>query len=175
MSVSSSTEETIYQPAVEQTSVNQGEVEVNKLNRRKSSSSEFDEAADADTSDDTVEINYLAERVKCIAYSPTGASRTTDCDRPSTSSGHPWVDNQAITGGQGDEAIGNAERWAEEVIHDVEASRARMINVQGLFPNSSNNELVHTALVDQNYFMVVAHVDDMTHRRIVNNQYMDFA
>ena len=80
-----------------------------------------------------------------------------------------------MTGGQGDEAIGDAERWAEEVICDAEASRARMINVQGLFPNSSNNELVHTALVNQNYFMVVCHVDDMTCRRIVNNQYVDFA
>ena len=60
-SVSSPSEETIYQPAMEQASVNQGEVEINKLSRHKSSLSEFDKAADADTSDNTVEINYLAE------------------------------------------------------------------------------------------------------------------
>ena len=78
-------------------------------------------------------------------------------------------------------------RRAERLIREAEASRARMIDIPGEpqlnqfiqahNPASYNNDnqFVHSALVDQNYFMVAGHVDDTTHCKIIQGEYVDFA
>ena len=38
-----------------------------------------------------------------------------------------------------------------------------------------NNHFVHSAMVDEEFLMVAAHVDEVTRRRIVNGEFVDFA
>ena len=67
--------------------------------------------------------------------------------------------------------LDDAGHRAEQLIREAEAAKARMMDVpgnsllqhhfQGNNATGGGDEFVHSALVDQNYFMVVAHVDEM--------------
>ena len=62
------------------------------------------------------------------------------------------------------------------MIREAEKAKARMFDISG-----NGNELqainnyIHSAMVDENYKMVGAHVDDITKRKIQNFEYVDLA
>ena len=109
-------------------------------------------------------------------YQPNrdGAERNRDYDRGR----RPSSDRVQQDG------LHQAERRADQLIKDAEASRARMLDVPGRCeseilnknkPLDLNNEFVHSVMVDQDYLMVAAHVDENLRRKIVCGQYVDFA
>ena len=58
----------------------------------------------------------------------------------------------------------------EQMVQDAEGSKARLLAVPG-----NLEELLHSALLDDDYLSIGSHVDDMTQKHIVNNEYVDFA
>ena len=75
---------------------------------------------------------------------------------------------------------------AEKVIREAEAAKARMIEVTGRknFYNPNHgvsakvnleNEFVHSAMVDENFLLVAAHVDETLRKKIEDDEYVDFA
>ena len=73
------------------------------------------------------------------------------------------------------------ERRAEDLIRRAEASKAKMYNVPGnveivdkFKKFGMGAELIHSVLVDEQYSMVAAHVDQTTRNRIVEGKYVDF-
>ena len=89
-----------------------------------------------------------------------------------------------------------AEQQAAEIVKQAERAKARILEVPGRNVNSANlpqaqvitrkivnskekggqlSDLLHSVLVDEEYSAVAAHVDDITRRRIYNNEYVDFA
>ena len=65
-----------------------------------------------------------------------------------------------------------ARDFADDVIRDVEASRARIHSSLGNFTTS---QMFHSAIVDENYIVVGAHIDLSTREKIKNSKYVDFA
>ena len=90
---------------------------------------------------------------------------------------------QSRDNGGPQDVIRDAERRAEDLIREAEASKARMADVPGkhgrgiskLNTLPINDEFVHSMLVDQNFLMVAAHVDEGLHRKIIMGEYVDFA
>ena len=83
---------------------------------------------------------------------------------------------------------------AADYIHQVEASKAALFGVKGMDNNMNVNvngqmgidnqgnmigkqfvQMQQAAVVDDNYMMVGAHVDEGIQKRIINNEYIDFA
>ena len=72
---------------------------------------------------------------------------------------------------------------AEKVIKEAEASRTKILTSQGKdglgmgCPLTSNlvNDFMHTALMDEDYLAIGGHVDITTQKKIVSNEYIDFA
>ena len=111
-----------------------------------------------------------------------------DCDRDLASHNGAHRDGNAQKRHDG---LDDAEHRVQQIIQEAEALRARMLDTQGINISNLNrrednlqldhlnlgfnDQMVHSVVVDQNYFMVAAHVDDTTHRRIVNGEYIDFA
>ena len=80
-------------------------------------------------------------------------------------------------GGQVDE-LEVAERRAEQLIHEAEGAKARILEVPGMPTDNIfnvNNELIHSSMVDQNFLMVAAHVDDRLKHQIACGKYVDFS
>ena len=73
------------------------------------------------------------------------------------------------------------EEKAENVIRQAEASKARMMEVPGIeglhLSSTDNNKhnLLHSVIVDEEFSVVAAHVDETTRRKIKSSMYMDFA
>ena len=70
-----------------------------------------------------------------------------------------------------------AEQHAEELIREAEKAKARMHEVPGKLPQFINKDhaFIHSALVDQNYLTVAAHVSKVTKAKIHNFEYVDFS
>ena len=70
-----------------------------------------------------------------------------------------------------------AEVKADELIRDAEASKARIYGTPGMYKDQIDvqNEFVHSAMVDESYMLVAAHIDDTTVSRIEQGKYVDFA
>ena len=74
------------------------------------------------------------------------------------------------------------EEKAELIIKQAEAAKARMLDVSGRqnhqILNSNvdmQNNYVHSKMVDEQFRVVASHVDEVTKRKIENNEYVDFA
>ena len=75
------------------------------------------------------------------------------------------------------------EERAESMVREAEAAKIRMMDVAGR-PNENNIERVarqgggdhfsHTALLDENFLLVAAHVDQLLRGRIERGEYVDF-
>ena len=66
----------------------------------------------------------------------------------------------------------------------MEAAKARMVDVPGRqntinntqkFNVQPNNALMWSVMVDQDYLMVAAHIDEGIKRKVINGEYVDFA
>ena len=55
-----------------------------------------------------------------------------------------------------------AEERADELVRDAEASKARIYGTPGISPHcfNFNNDFVHSAMVDESYMLVAAHLDE---------------
>ena len=119
-----------------------------------------------------------------------GHSHDDQEPRPSTSAKPTQPHRGCYCSNGADEVnLDEAGRREEQLIWEAEASQARMVDVPGraivpmnYFDNAAavgaqgdNDEFVHSVLVDQNYFMVTAHMDNATRRKIINGEYVDFA
>ena len=74
---------------------------------------------------------------------------------------------------------------AEEVVHEAEAARARIFDIQGkkadiTYLNDKFGKLdettnfMHLAMVDENYLLVAAHLEEGLQKRIIRGEYIDF-
>ena len=72
-----------------------------------------------------------------------------------------------------------AEERAEQLVLEAEQGKARIMDVPG--ENSHiqaidlSNDFVHSAMCDETYLMVAAHIDQGMKQRIWNHEYIDFA
>ena len=69
------------------------------------------------------------------------------------------------------------EQRAEQLIREAEASRARIHEVQGRRIQDLDLacDYVHSAMVDESYFLIGANLDATMVRKIQNGEYVDFA
>ena len=74
--------------------------------------------------------------------------------------------------------IAPAEK-AEKLICQAELAKARIYEVPGIdnvsVTQNDFNELLHSVIVDEGYFSIEAHVDESVKRRIMSDEYVDFA
>ena len=70
-----------------------------------------------------------------------------------------------------------AEQHAEDLIREAEKAKAKMYEVPGKKTcfMSKDQAFIHSALVDQNYLTVAAHVNKAIKAKIQNFEYIDFA
>ena len=75
---------------------------------------------------------------------------------------------------------------AEEVVHEAEAARARIFDIQGkkadiTYLNDKFGKLdettnfMHSAMVDENYLLVAAHLEEGLQKRIIRGEYIDLS
>ena len=131
-----------------------------KLSKRDSSSSE----EQVNTSDELMEIDDEANRFisNCIAESQKGAT-----------GGQQMQDPQPSTSGY------RAQRpmtRGEEMIKEAETAKARMLATSG---NDKSPNLVslkvHSSMMDEDYVVIGANVEDALWKKIQNNEYVDFS
>ena len=71
------------------------------------------------------------------------------------------------------------EERAEKYVREVEKAKARMFQSPGTANEHDQIDYVklklHTAIIDEDYEMVAAHVDGATQTKIINGEYVDFA
>ena len=66
----------------------------------------------------------------------------------------------------------------EHIIREAEASKARLYATPGkdnFWHNVEKNKAQISAMVDENYLVIGAHVDPAVQLKIINNEYVDFA
>ena len=71
-----------------------------------------------------------------------------------------------------------ADRHADDLIKEAERAKAKMYEVPGKKPHkfiSKTHAFIHSALVDQNYLTVAAHVNKPLKEKIQNFEYVDFS
>ena len=69
-----------------------------------------------------------------------------------------------------------ARQHAENLIKEAEASKARIMEVPGNRPTVNLDfQFIHSALVDADYQLVAAHVDEGTQRKIENGEFVEFS
>ena len=72
-----------------------------------------------------------------------------------------------------------AREHADDLIHEAEASKARILTTPGMVPNDNFRGNVerrgYSSLVDNNYIVVGAHIDGNLRDRIKKGEYVDFA
>ena len=181
---------TIYKPAVDLAGLNQvNEPEVRRDKLRNSSSSEelidtSDEFREFQL-DDAVEVpmvgqdkvnnnqvwDFIAEFNR-EREQGQGNARAVQYREEESRPGPSGYQPQGLTG---------AEQRAEQMIREAEASKVRMIDVQGksdvgkFVPLKTMEAYFHSSMVDEQYSTIDAHVDDVTCRKIENSEYVDFA
>ena len=69
-------------------------------------------------------------------------------------------------------AVLTPEQILEQKIRDAENAKARMFPIKGKNPN--NCDFVSTSLMDENYLMVGAHLDQQMIEKIQRGDYIDF-
>ena len=112
---------------------------------------------------------------------PDKNSREDDV-QPSSSG---WKPNTAPRdNSQHRKQVDMAEERANDLIREAEAAKDRIYNLEGReysnkqikdFQYDVENRFVHSAMVDENYLIVAAHVDEITQKKIQSGQYVDFA
>ena len=129
--------------------------------------------AEQDVEDQQAKIPVQCSESNEIIFSIPGPKKartqfpiTQDGQRPSTSNRTENEEQQA-------------NEVSERLVREVELSRAKIYETPGnnkkLLPFNLISDFVQTAIVDENYRVVGAHVDSVTRAKIVNNEYMDFA
>ena len=73
----------------------------------------------------------------------------------------------------------NPEQFANDRIKEAELSKARVYEVPGKvamvpLPLDASNNFVHSAMVDEKFLLVAAHIDENTRKKIIDGQYIDF-
>ena len=63
---------------------------------------------------------------------------------------------------------------AAKMIQEAEASRARLVPTPGKY-GENYDKFLHSAFVDEEYLVIGSHVDEITSKKIVNCEYVDFA
>ena len=173
--LASPSEETIYRKAVQPL-------------KRKSTSSE----GEHDTSD-KMQVGWVHQ---LNDFNDLSVGRSRDGHRsreaPRSVSCHRRDDDRYY--GQQRDEFAEAERRADQLIREAELSKAQMVDIPGrnkvnnpATPGSHqgeintncrldlNSQFVHSAMVDQNFLMVAAHIDENLKKKILTGKYIDFA
>ena len=62
------------------------------------------------------------------------------------------------------------EERADRLVHEAEAAKAKTYVTPG-----KNDKQFHSVMVDDDYLLVAAHVDNATLTKIINSEYVDFS
>ena len=141
-------------------------------------------------------INDLIAERRQIPPTMTTTSQNREPEPvPSTSGWRRDRDNQGqerqATRERERQPMKNHKERGEEIVRDAEAHQAQIFDVTGKPPHfdlqtrqnelryqgqvSLESEFVHSALVDENYMLVAAHLDEAIQRKIVRGEYIDLA
>ena len=151
----SGSETTVYRNAVQPV-----QLQLNKGDKRISSSSEEEQV---NTSDEMFEetndqfINNFIQGVRADEYGGHGN------------------EDEGATGGERRPNAG-VDR-ARQLVKEAENAKAKMFRTPGKDANEIEilRSMLQALLVDEKYLMVGSHVDDTIKRKIMNNEYIDFA
>ena len=174
ISQSSGSELTLYENAVKQV--------VN--NKRGSSSSEdgintSDDSIDAQLDKLRAEVNQLEMRrastgdnLSSYAFADKNRNdrrKTANEVQPSTSRRD---DNETVNM--------TPQEKSDQILQEAERFKARVFQTPGKVMDQgvhieSNQDMVHTLILDERYLSVASHVDLATKNKVVNNEYVDFS
>ena len=70
------------------------------------------------------------------------------------------------------EGMFNPKHRANQLIKDAETAKARILDVPGM---NLSSEFMKSALMDETFLLVASHLDQTTHEKIINGEYVDFA
>ena len=80
-----------------------------------------------------------------------------------------------------DPTVDDGHARAEQMIREAEKSKARIHEVSGRielplqYDFDITKNYVHSSMVDEEYMLITAHVDEGTKRRIISHKYVDFS
>ena len=140
-------------------------------------------------------LNTLRVNSNVLGQQPVEEEDLTQQPQSSTSDGRKgcWIEQPAR---QLTPPALTTQQRVDGLIRDAENARARMNEVQGrhnLFDSANktnpdlnnqergisvidcNNRFVHSAMVDEDYLIVAAHVEDSVVRKIKQGEFVDFA
>ena len=111
----------------------------------------------------------------------TGIQRVRESSQPQPSTSRQAnEDNRRLT-----PPAPPIQQRVEGLIRDAENAKARMNEVPGMLTNNSltgiregidtQSHFVHSAMVDEDYLVVAAHIDENLAKRIRSGEYIDFA
>ena len=123
------------------------------------------------------QVDFIDSMIKQISEATRGRTATAtrghdyDVPQPSTSRGEPSAN-------RGREQR-TPEDVADQLIKQAELSKAQVYETPGKQNDDDGifdltKQFVHSAMVDENYKIVGAHVDSSTRARIVSHEYIDF-
>ena len=93
-------------------------------------------------------------------------------NEPSTSTGD---DRYARDKSQQRLQAKTVEDRAKELVKEADAAKGVEPSVKGMNELNWQNNFMHSAMVDENYLVVAAHVDELTQYKIEKGEYVDFA
>ena len=161
VTVMSPSESTIYNPAV-------------KPNFRVSTSSEDPIYSSDEEFFPSKDLGFVSQP---RSIHVTGNSRGAGADKAGTSRYGSETGNrpqQRLRTGQCDQPT--PEQRAEDMVREAEAAKIRMMEVAGRNEVVNVNcDYVHSAMVDENFLLVAAHVEDNLRLKIEKGDYVDFA
>ena len=179
LSKASTSELTVYKNAVE-----------NQINKRISSSSEEEEGLEIDVNLDQDKSNEEMGEITGVVMNDQLINQfITDVrERYSRGENHMDREDQPQLGTSRGQPRWNdmprdkqyVESKSRKIIHDAEMSKARIHKVEGTsfnnlpFKLDLTKDFVHSAMVDETYQLVAAHVDEITQEKIINGDYVDF-
>ena len=190
----SASESTIYKVVVQ---AEQEKNVVPDVERRVSSSSDEDNAINV--SEETVDLNNDAQIMEFLKHARNNfdnentivetrrdeqrQSRILDPARPSTSrpQSHEVQFQRINNSNEGKEKPTRLEDEVTRLIREAEASKARILDpsrgreIETSMNNISHNNFMRTAIMDEDYLIVAAHIDEGLERRIRSGDFVDFA
>ena len=132
--------------------------------KRNSSSSEDDPI---DTSDELLELSLNQRLFLNSGNGPQRQDVIPNEERAETSTGH----YELAEGTQPNPPV----LRSEQMLREAEASKAKMLATKGRYHVNEFENRVHSTMVDDEYLMIGAHLDETLIKKIVNHEYVDFA
>ena len=168
----SGSEITIYRNAVQD--LTQGSVIMTDQSKRDSSSSE----KMINTSDEGIEVGNTTEKaiVDFIVENRPVEQAEKDCERITAQQGNNFEEGEIRPGTlRGDDD--REEDQAENLIREAERSKVKMFQTPGRenLKIDVNNNFVHSAMVDEDYLVLGANIDDATKVKIERGEFVDLA